>query len=120
MSGEGHVSEWHRVCNVHEVEDENPFGAKINNIPVAIFRVADRCYAVSDICTHEYALLSQGYQDGHIIECPLHLAKFDVTTGKCLAGPATCDLQRYDVMIEDNNVLVNLVVDPASVPHSAA
>jgi nitrite reductase/ring-hydroxylating ferredoxin subunit len=117
MSREDHVSGWARVCSVHEVEEDCPFGTKINDIPVAICRVADRCYAVSDVCTHEYALLSKGYQEGNIIECPLHLAKFNVTTGKCLAGPATRDLQRYDIKIENNDVLVKLVVDPAPVQH---
>jgi nitrite reductase/ring-hydroxylating ferredoxin subunit len=120
MSREDYVSGWYRVCRVHEVEEDSPFGAKINNMSIAIFRVGSQCYAVSNICPHEYALLSKGYQEGHIIECPLHLAKFDVRTGKCLGGPATTDLQRYDLKIEHDDILINLPVNLTSVPHSAS
>src|SRR3989454_3445630 len=39
------------------------------------------------ICGHRQAPLSKGTLEGHVIECPLHFATFDVRTGKLLSGP---------------------------------
>lgn len=83
-------------------------GARIDGVPVAVFRVGDWCYAVHDVCTHEYARLSDGYQDGEIVECPLHQAQFDVTTGKCVLEPAKEDLATYEVKVEGEDVFVRL------------
>ena len=43
---------------------------------------------------------------GHVIECPLHFATFDVRTGKLLSGPASADVVTYEVRIEGDTVYV--------------
>jgi nitrite reductase/ring-hydroxylating ferredoxin subunit len=99
---------WHKACRVADVRDGEPVGVKLAGTPVGVYRVGDRCHAVHDVCTHEYALLSQGWQDGAVIECPLHQAKFDVTTGTCLAGPAHDALATFPVRLDGDDVLVGL------------
>ena len=103
---------WHRACRLADVKDAEPVGVKLAGTPVGIYRVDGRCHAVHDICTHEYALLSQGWQDGASIECPLHQARFDVVTGKCLAGPAHGDLAVFPVRIDGDDVLVAIPPHP--------
>ncbi len=63
---------------------------------------------MNDICTHEYARLSDGYQDAEIVECPLHQAQFDVTTGKVVYEPAKQDLRTYPVRLEGSDLFVDL------------
>jgi len=75
-------------------------------VPVAVFRVGQTCYALHDVCSHEFARLSDGYQDEDVIECPLHQAQFDITTGKCLLEPAREDVASYPAKIEGLDVLV--------------
>lgn len=83
-------------------------GIKLGGVSIGLFRVGARCYAVHDICTHEYALLSKGFQEGEVVECPLHVARFSVTTGKCLGPPADRDLRRFDLRIVGDEVQVDV------------
>lgn len=61
-------------------------------------------YAVSNICTHAYARLSEG-SVGNEIECPLHGARFSLN-GKVLSPPASEDLKVYKVIIEGDIVKI--------------
>ena len=94
-----------------EVREGEPLAARVDGVPVAVFRVGDGCYAVHDVCTHEYARLSDGYQDGEIVECPLHQAQFDVRTGKVVLEPAREDVHTYPVRIDGEDLLID--VSPA-------
>jgi nitrite reductase/ring-hydroxylating ferredoxin subunit len=71
---------------------------------------------VHDVCTHEFALLSKGYQEGSVVECPLHQARFDVVTGACLSPPAKLDVRTYPVRIVAGEVLV--AIDAGQVPQT--
>ena len=63
-------------------------------------------YAMRDVCGHRNAPLSRGRLDGHIVECPLHFALFDVRTGKLVDGPVSADVPVYETRIEDGTVFV--------------
>ena len=63
-------------------------------------------YALRDACGHRQAPLSKGKLDGHVIECPLHFATFDVRTGKLLSGPVAEDVPAYEVRVKDDTVYV--------------
>ena len=99
---------WHRACRDSELKEGEPIGVKIDGTPLGLYRTGGRCYAVHDICTHEFALLSNGYQESDVIECLLHGARFSVVTGKCLAAPGETDLATYEVKAEDGEILVKI------------
>ncbi len=100
------MTSWRKVCARREIKDGEPVGVKIDGTPVGIFEVAGALHAIHDVCTHEYALLSQGYQEGDTIECPLHAARFNVVTGRCLGGPVTDGVAVFRVKVEGDDVLV--------------
>jgi len=67
----------------------------------------DGCfYALEDSCGHRQTPLSKGTLEGHVIECPLHFAQFDVRTGKLLTGPAAADIPTYQVRVDGDTVYV--------------
>lgn len=67
----------------------------------------DGCfYALQDSCGHRQAPLSKGTLQGHVIECPLHFARFDVRTGKLLSGPTAADVPTYQVLVDGDTVYV--------------
>jgi nitrite reductase/ring-hydroxylating ferredoxin subunit len=68
--------------------------------------VDGKFYAMSDVCGHRNAPLSRGRLDGHIVECPLHFAQFDVRTGKLVDGPVSADVPVFEVRVEGDTVLV--------------
>lgn len=61
---------------------------------VLLANVDGSFYALADWCGHQKAALSKGKLEGKVVECPLHFACFDVTTGKALSGP---DLGRRSI-----------------------
>ena len=63
-------------------------------------------YALSDACGHQRAPLSKGRLEGHVVECPLHFAQYDVRTGALLGGPVATDVPTHEVRVEAETVYV--------------
>lgn len=77
---------------------------------LALYRVGAAVYATTNICSHEHAYLSEGWLDTDdcTIECPLHGARFDITSGAVLSLPAYEPIASYPVRIEGDDVLVEI------------
>jgi len=78
---------------------------------IVVANVGGNFYAVTDACGHRQAPLSKGTLTGHVIECPLHFATFDVRTGKLLTGPTSADVSTYQVQVIDDTVYVSRTPD---------
>ncbi len=65
-------------------------------------------YAFDEYCTHAAATLADSTIEEGIISCPLHGAKFSVTTGAALTLPAVEPVKMYDVKVEGEDVLVQI------------
>jgi nitrite reductase/ring-hydroxylating ferredoxin subunit len=73
---------------------------------VLIANVDGAFYALQDSCGHRQAPLSKGTLAGHVVECPLHFAQFDVRTGRLVSGPVAADVPAYEVRVEGGMVYV--------------
>ena len=73
---------------------------------VLIANVDGAFYALRDACGHRQMPLPKGTLEGHVVECPLHFATFDVRTGKPLSGPTAADVLTYAVQVKDDTVYV--------------
>jgi nitrite reductase/ring-hydroxylating ferredoxin subunit len=102
------TSGWLRVAALADVSEDAALPVKLGDIPIALYRIDGAVHAIDDVCTHAFALLSQGFIEGGAIECPLHQACFDIATGRCLSGPATVDLRAYAVRIDGDDVYVQV------------
>src|SRR5260370_11364106 len=71
---------------------------------IVLANVDGAFYALRDVCGHKNAPLSRGRLDGHLIECPLHFATFDVRTGKLIDGPISADVPIYEVRVAEGCV----------------
>ena len=74
------------------------------HLVLAVYRIDGNFYATDDTCTHGAASLSEGFLDGHVIECPFHGGAFDVTTGRPVTLPCATPLKTYTVTIEGDAV----------------
>lgn len=100
---------WVRVAGKGDVAEGAVLGVRIGDKDVAIYHLPGGEFCATDnICSHEYALLSDGWLENGCIECPLHAAQFDIRTGKALSAPADLDLAVFEVKIEGDDVLVNI------------
>jgi nitrite reductase/ring-hydroxylating ferredoxin subunit len=108
---------WHRLCTVAKLSEGEPLGFRVGERRVALYKVGGEVFAADDVCSHAFALLSTGFLEGHVIECPLHGATFDVRSGKCRSS-AYRDIEAFKVEIRDGEVHVEL--DDAAALQAAA
>jgi 3-phenylpropionate/trans-cinnamate dioxygenase ferredoxin subunit len=83
-----------------------PVAVEVDGKPVCVARVGDEVFAVSNICTHSYAELSEGEVKNFSIECWLHGADFDLRTGEALTLPATEPLETFLVARDGNEITI--------------
>lgn len=96
------------VAQLDDLKGEEPLVVDINGQSIALYRLNGDVFATDNICTHQYALLSEGYIDGDCIECPLHQACFDIRTGKVVSGPAERPLKVYRVRMDGTDILAEI------------
>jgi nitrite reductase/ring-hydroxylating ferredoxin subunit len=97
------------VCAAAEVMPGDLKCVFLEETRILLANVDGRIYATSDVCSHAFAYLSEGFLDGAVVECPLHGAQFDVATGKALSPPADTDIKSYEVTVVDGRVFVEFV-----------
>lgn len=100
---------WVKVAAAADIAEGNVFATRIGEREVAVYHLPGGDYRATDnICTHEYALLSDGWLEDGCIECPLHAGRFDIKTGKAMCAPVEKGLQVFEVKLEGGDVLVNI------------
>lgn len=82
--------------------------------PLAVFNVEGLLYAIDDTCTHAKASLSDGDVDPDecTVECPYHIAQFDLRTGRPQSLPASKPVRTHTVEIRDGTITVLVGVVP--------
>ncbi len=102
------MSEFHKLARADEVAPGEVRQYQVEDRPVALCNVDGDFHALEDICTHQFAHLSEGEFEGDRIKCPLHGAQFDVKSGKALSLPAVKPLPKHEVKVENGHVYVAL------------
>jgi nitrite reductase/ring-hydroxylating ferredoxin subunit len=94
---------------VAETKDFQPSTMKAVDLAserVCIVNIEGNYYAIGNVCTHVGGPLDEGTLEGYEVECPWHGSKFDVRTGEPTKPPARQAVPKYEVKVEDNNILV--------------
>ena len=94
---------------VAETKDNQPSPMKAVDLAserVCIVNVEGNYYAIGNVCTHVGGPLNEGTLEGYEVECPWHGSKFDVRTGEAIKPPARQAVPKYEVKVEDNDILV--------------
>jgi naphthalene 1,2-dioxygenase system ferredoxin subunit len=97
---------WISVADRSSLGADSVIGVKAGDLEVALYNIEGQLYATHNICTHAHAMLSDGWLDGDVIECPLHGGRFEVKTGKGLGAPITCDPKTFPVRVEGDAIQV--------------
>ncbi|MGE5682887.1 MAG: FAD-dependent oxidoreductase [Bacillota bacterium] len=75
-----------------------------------LVRSDSNIYAVDAACTHYGAPLEEGIICKKNVVCPWHHSYFNITTGKVIEPPAFNSLNKYDVKIQDDNIILKIPV----------
>jgi nitrite reductase/ring-hydroxylating ferredoxin subunit len=100
------MAEW--VSVAQETDVREVLRVDIGGQPVALFRVDGQVFALHDICSHEYARLSDGELWDDRVYCPKHGSAFDVKTGAVEGLPATAPVKSFPVRVEAGRVYVRV------------
>jgi nitrite reductase/ring-hydroxylating ferredoxin subunit len=103
------AEKWVRVAGKADVPENGMIGVRVGEQEIALYHLPGGEFRATDnICTHEYATLTDGWLEDGAIECPLHAGRFDVRTGKGLCAPIEKDLPVFEVRVEGEDLLVKL------------
>ena len=105
---------WTRIADAHQLQDDEVMPHAMGDTQLALFRSGGEFHVTDNVCTHQFALLSDGYVEDGCVECPLHQARFDIRTGKALCAPAIIDLATYPVKVDGEELLVGIGTEPAA------
>ena len=102
------------VAKLSQLEESKPFKADANGYPVLLVRQRQRVFALSEICTHLGAPLSEGTIEGDCVRCPWHGSTFELETGKIHEGPAVRPQISFEVRIIDDQIAVRTHQKPTT------
>lgn len=102
---------WHTLLAESEFPAEGKLATKVAGWYVLVAKTDDGFHAVNDRCTHQAALLSGGRIRRGAVMCPLHGARFEMATGRCI-GSAYRDLRTFPLRVTDGVIEVSLPDTP--------
>lgn len=102
------ASAQHRAASTADIGPGEVKQVRIGERVLALYNVDGTFYATDDTCTHAFALLSDGYVDGDMIECPLHQGCFHIPTGRAMGPPVIHDLRTYPVKVIDGEIYIEI------------
>jgi nitrite reductase/ring-hydroxylating ferredoxin subunit len=95
-----------KVAETKDTQSSNMRPIDLDGERVGIVNVDRSYYAIGNICPHLGGPLNEGKLEGYDVECPWHGSKFDVRTGEPPTPPAQQPVPAYEVMVEENSILV--------------
>ena len=96
-----------KVCNASDVKPGCEKATHSDDKVVSVFNVDGKFYAINEVCGHRGGPLGEGELDGTTVICPWHGWRYNVTTGENELLPSL-PTQKYEVKVEENDVLVDL------------
>ena len=106
---------WHEAVAESAFPEDGKLALEIAGWSVLLTRTDEGYCALNDRCTHQAARLSPGRLRRGAIMCPLHGARFEAATGRCVGG-AYPDLRRFELRVENGMISV-LVPDGSPGPN---
>ena len=100
------MSEYTKVASLSELSSGEMKMVTLDEEDILLANVDGKIHAVSDLCSHADASLSDGYIEEGEVECPLHGSRFNLTTGEALNLPADEPLKVYEIKVEGDDILV--------------
>ncbi|MEV6954842.1 non-heme iron oxygenase ferredoxin subunit [Streptomyces sp. NPDC051183] len=106
-----------KVCDLSDLSTEK--GHRVTSVspPLAVFLTEDGAvHVLDDSCTHQDAALSDGWVDDCVVECPLHMSRFDLRTGAVDASPAELPVRVHAAEVVGGEVWVTLSREAPNLP----
>lgn len=98
-----------RAVAAADLADGQGIAVTLNDILILICRSDGELFAVRNMCTHARSRLDGGRIRNGVITCPLHGARFELASGRCVSRALNYDpLTTYPVRELDGYIEVDL------------
>jgi nitrite reductase/ring-hydroxylating ferredoxin subunit len=77
---------FHRAARAEDLTEGKALGTIVNGWPVLLAMSEGKLHATIDRCTHAASELSTGRIRRGAVMCPLHGARFELASGRCVGG----------------------------------
>ena len=77
---------------------------KVGKRDIAVARVGEEFYALSNVCRHAFGPLAEGFMDGYFALCPWHGWRYDVRDGT--TDHPNANVKTYEVHVRGGDVFV--------------
>lgn len=92
------------VCRVDDLPPGSVRHVKVGKTDLAIARVGDEFFAVSNICRHAFGPLGDGLLEGYELVCPWHGWRYDVRDGT--TDHPKADIKQQTLVVDDGYVMI--------------
>lgn len=100
------TEEFLQVATTSEIQADKMKMVQYKDQSICLANSAGKYYAIRNTCTHLGGPLAQGKLEDHMVECPWHGSRFDLTTGEVKRGPARTPERVYEVKVEGTAILI--------------
>ncbi|MFH2032230.1 MAG: Rieske (2Fe-2S) protein [Bacteroidota bacterium] len=96
-----------KVAPLSRFKDRRGERFLIDDVDVAVYKIDDKFYSISNICPHQHAaIIHNGFIENGSVVCPAHGWEFDIVTGKVKSGVG--GLSVYETKIIDGFLFVKV------------
>lgn len=99
------------LCKKSDVPEDEAIKVEKDDLTLAVYHVEGEFFVTDNLCTHGPGSLSEGYLEGHIIECDFHAGCFDIRTGDVVTPPCMIPIKIYKVVDDADDVVIELPQD---------
>ena len=91
------------VCRADDLPPGQVRHVKVGKRDIALARVGDEFFALSNVCRHAFAPLADGVLEGYEVMCPWHGWRYDVRDGR--TDHPNADVSTYPVTVRGGYVM---------------
>lgn len=99
---------WKRVADESALAGRESVGIVFEGRRLALFRTDEGVFALDDVCSHEYSLLSEGEVWNGEVSCAKHGSRFNIRSGAVRGLPATLPVRAYPARVDNGAIYVEL------------
>ena len=101
------MAQFTKVATTADIPSGSRKVVEIEGKAIAVFNRDGTFYAIDNTCKHRGGPLGEGSLSGTTVMCPWHGWEYDVTSGICQMD-ASIQVQKFDVKVEGNDILVSV------------
>lgn len=79
---------------------------KVGKNDIAVARVGDEVFALSNLCRHAFGPLAEGFVDGYYLVCPWHGWRYDVRDGT--TDHPNADVRTFPATLRDGQIFLTV------------